>query len=100
MRISDWSSDVCSSDLLVFYRPNSEHARQVESYLRDFEHSYHIDARTEIMNLDTRDGAANASLYDVVQYPALVSAREDGSVNQVWQGSELPLMSEVAGTLR
>jgi hypothetical protein len=86
--------------LLVFYRPNSEDARPVESYVHDFQRQYHMDAKIEVMSLDTRDGAAMASLYDIMQYPALVSTRDDGSVQGVWQGHELPLMSEVAGSLR
>src|SRR3546814_9723053 len=32
MRISDWSSDVCSSDLAVFHSPTPERERRLMSY--------------------------------------------------------------------
>ncbi|HSX08085.1 MAG TPA: hypothetical protein VLG11_04290 [Candidatus Saccharimonadales bacterium] len=84
--------------LLVLYRPDSEHASAVESFIRDFQHQHHIDEKTlEIVSLNTRDGAAMASLYDVMSYPALLAIRTDGSVINVWQGEPLPLMDEVAG---
>lgn len=85
--------------LYVFVRPNSEFERPVENFMHDFERQYHVDAKIKVMNLDTRDGAAMASLYDVVRYPAFVATREDGTVQDMWQGQELPMMSEVAGAL-
>lgn len=37
-----------------------------------------------------------ASLYDVMQYPAIVVVRDNGEIAQFWQGDQLPLMNEVA----
>lgn len=82
--------------LLVLYRPNSEHATEVESFVRDFTHSYEAGKRVEMVSLDTRDGAALASLYDIVSYPAILALANDGSVLNFWQGKPLPLMSELA----
>ena len=49
--------------LLILYRPNSEHASAVESFIRDFQHQHNIDEKKlEILSLNTRDGAATASL--------------------------------------
>ena len=39
---------------------------------------------------------AMASLYDIVQYPAIMVVRPDGGIVRAWQGDVLPLMSEVA----
>ena len=83
--------------LLILYRPNSEHATEVESYVRDFERGYEAGKRLELVSLDTRDGAATASLYDIVAYPAILALADDGSILNVWQGKPLPLMGEVAG---
>ncbi len=83
--------------LLVLYRPNSEHATEVELYVRDFERGYEAGKRVELISLDSRDGAATASMYDIVSYPAILALADDGSVLSVWQGKPLPLMSEVAG---
>jgi 3-deoxy-D-manno-octulosonic acid (KDO) 8-phosphate synthase len=48
------------------------------------------------MSIDTREGSATATLYDVVQYPAILVLQTDGYVQKIWQGEQLPLMDEVA----
>ena len=83
--------------LLILYRPESEHSRVVEEFVRDFERQYEAGQRIELMNLNTRDGAATASIYDIMSYPAILALAEDGRVLNVWQGMPLPLMDEVAG---
>lgn len=85
--------------MLILYRPNSEHARAVETFIRDFQEAHHVEAKIEILSLDTREGAATASLYDIVQYPAMLATNNEGSVIRMWEGNNLPLMSEVAGSL-
>ena len=37
-----------------------------------------------------------ASLYDIMNYPAILALRDDGSILKTWEGDELPLMDEVA----
>ena len=87
--------------LLVLYRPNSEHARKVEEYLHDFERQGgRGDAKTETLDLNTREGSAMAAVYDIVRYPGLLVTTDDGMVLHSWQGDDLPLMSEVASYLR
>lgn len=83
--------------LLVLYRPNSEHETDVESYVRDFQRRYDVGRKLEMVSLNTRDGAATASLYDVVAYPAILVLGDDGSLVGFWQGMPLPLMDDVAG---
>ena len=84
--------------LLILYRPNSEHASTVESFIRDFQQQHNLDEKKlEILSLNTRDGAATASLYDVMSYPAILALANDGSLLNIWQGDQLPLMEEVAG---
>lgn len=85
--------------LLILYRPNSEHASTIEAFVRDFERQYEAAKRLELQSLNTRDGAATASIYDVVSYPAILALADDGSVLNMWQGVPLPLMNEVAGYL-
>lgn len=55
----------------------------------------HADVKLEVINVDTREGAALASLYDVMQYPAILVLQTDGYAQKIWQGDELPLMDEV-----
>lgn len=80
----------------MLYRPNSEHGRQVEDYVRDFKRRY-PDIKLELLLIDSREGSAMASLYDIVRYPGILALADDGSATMVWQGDELPLMDEVAG---
>lgn len=81
--------------IVVLYRPNSEHARTVEDYVRDFQ-SRHPGPKLEIISLDTREGSATAALYDIVQYPAFLAIQNDGYVQKMWEGNDLPMMDEVA----
>jgi hypothetical protein len=86
--------------VLVLYRPNSEHGRVVEDFIRDLQQRVR-DARLEVLNIDRRYGSATATLYDVVQYPAVLVLQNDGFVSKFWQGMEVPpLLDEVAGYAR
>ena len=80
--------------LLVLYKEGSEHRRKVEDFIREFR-SLYPDTKIEIEDVDRRDGMAMASLYDVMRYPSILALRNDGSVLQVWEGDELPLLDDV-----
>jgi len=69
----------------------------VEEYARDFERQR--GKTIELISLDTVQGSDMARLYGIVQYPALLTLRDDGQVLKDWQGERLPLMQEVAGYL-
>jgi hypothetical protein len=81
--------------LVILYRPQSEHATAVQTFLRDFKYQ-HEASKIELVDADTREGIATASLYDLMTLPAVLALRDDGSALQVWQGEMLPLMDEVA----
>ena len=81
--------------VLVLYRPNSEEARNVESFVHDFQER-HDTNHLEVLDVNTRDGYATATLYDVMQYPAVLVIRDDGSILKAWEGEMLPLMDEIA----
>lgn len=67
----------------------------MDEFVRDFQ-KQHPGHKVILESLDTRDGAASASLYDVTAYPAILVLAEDSQVLKLWQGAQLPLMSEVA----
>ena len=84
--------------VLVLYRPNSEHGRSVETFIRDFRYQHEANAnKLDVQDVDSRDGVATASLYDVMQYPAILVLGDDGSLMKSWEGNQLPLMDEVIG---
>lgn len=81
--------------VLILYRPMSEHGRVTEEFIRDFQIRNH-GIQIETQSIDTRDGSATASLYDVIRYPAILVTEQDGRLVHCWMGEELPLMDEVA----
>lgn len=85
--------------VVVIYRPNSDHGRTTEEFIRDYQR-FHPDYKLEALNIDSRDGSATASLYDVMQYPAIMVLQNDGQVIKTWIGESLPRMEEVASYAR
>ncbi|HYF97241.1 MAG TPA: hypothetical protein VD947_04375 [Patescibacteria group bacterium] len=55
-----------------------------------------MDRKLELVSVDTRDGSATATLYDVMKCPAVLALADDGSVLQEWQGETMPLLNEVS----
>lgn len=83
--------------LLVLYRPRSEIARLVEEFLRELRQTHDLDnRRLEILDYDSREGSATASIYDIMAQPAFLIVHDDGSYVKHWEGSALPLQDEVA----
>jgi hypothetical protein len=85
--------------LVILYRPNSEHGRMIEEFVHEYQSRNQTD-HLELLNIDTKDGYATATLYDVVDYPAILVLQNDGSVQKMWQGNKLPLIEEVASYAR
>ena len=77
----------------VLYRSNSDQERKVLDFERDY--SRQTGRQITMYDLETPDGWAYAKLYDVTQYPAVLATSDDGSLLQLWQGDDLPLMNDV-----
>ncbi len=81
--------------ILVLYRPNSEFSRITEEFIHDYQARY-ADSKIDVLNIDSRDGVAMASIYDVMQFPTIMALRNDGSLLKSWEGQSFPLMDEIA----
>lgn len=82
--------------IIMLYRPESEHARVVEGYITDYER-FHPDKKIEVHSIDSREGSDLSSLYGVMSYPAVIAAKDDGQMQQSWEGVDrLPLMNDLA----
>ncbi len=79
----------------ILYHPNSEYARSVEEYAHDFENQKGV--AIDLKSLETKEGAYLATLYGIVQYPALLVLRDNNDLIKNWEGVPLPIMNEVAG---
>ena len=84
--------------LVALYRTNSEQARPMYEFIEMFRRRY-PDKVIQELDIDTRDGAAEAVLYGVTQYPAIIATAFDGRIVGFWQGLPLPLIDEVAGAV-
>ena len=79
--------------VVVLYRTNSEQERPVLEFEREYNR---LTNRTlSLLDVNTRDGSAMASLYDIMQFPCVLALSGDGQVVQMWQGDHLPLINEV-----
>jgi ABC-type uncharacterized transport system substrate-binding protein len=76
----------------ILYRPNSEHESKVQEYINRLKKN---NIEVEVVDVDTREGVATATLYDVVEYPAVLAIEMDGRVIQSWSG-QLPLIEEIS----
>ena len=84
--------------LCIIYRKNSEQYRPVYEFVEMLSRRYPGKNIVEL-DIDTREGASEASLYDVVSYPAMIVTSFDGRIMGMWQGQPLPLIDEVVGLL-
>ena len=95
--ICSWTTQALQYEVMkamIFYRPNSEHERTVEEYVRDF--ARHTGKKLPMVNVDTRDGADQAQLYDILKFPSIVATDDEGKVLQVWTDDMLPRFDEVS----
>lgn len=79
--------------VVVLYHPRSDHARAVEEFARDF--TRQTNRQLVLKSLESREGSAEASLYDATTYPAFLALANDGSLLRMWQGQVLPLTNEL-----
>jgi hypothetical protein len=85
--------------ILVIYRPNSERGSLAESFMADYKRR-NPEQTIEAVNADTREGIAIITMYDIVDYPAIIVIDSQGIVQNMWTGESLPLIDEVAGYAR
>ena len=81
-------------NVLVIYKPVSEHATAVEEFLRDFEKR--TGHKLETVNPETSQGADLCRLYDIVEYPSVVARSDDSQLQNLWRGLPLPTINEVS----
>ena len=79
---------------VVIFKDNTEHARPVLDYLRDFE--MQTGKQLETLDPDTQDGASFCRAYDIVEYPSIVALSDDGLLQNLWRGLPLPTISELS----
>ncbi|OGL29594.1 hypothetical protein A3D14_01770 [Candidatus Saccharibacteria bacterium RIFCSPHIGHO2_02_FULL_47_12] len=76
--------------VLVLYRPQSEHARRTEEFVENIKRQHGV--KLDVVDVDSRDGVATASMYDIMLYPAVLVMTLDGRLIKLWSGEEVPPM--------
>jgi len=82
---------------VILYRPVSEHARDVDDYVREFK--IRTGREFKLISTETKEGANLGELYGIMSYPAVLVTDDDGKLQKIWQGEHLPLYNEVQGYL-
>ncbi|HSX48302.1 MAG TPA: hypothetical protein VLF41_02260 [Candidatus Nanoarchaeia archaeon] len=76
----------------ILYNKETESQNLAESFAKSLEE---LKVPNELIDADTRDGAALAELYDLLSRPSVVLLRDDGSVIERWQHA-LPLATDIS----
>lgn len=84
-------------NLRLFYTRNTPADTDID-YLR--RRLADLKIEPELVDADSRDGAALCELYDITQRPSLLLTDSDGRVVQQWQGTPLPPADVVSGLYR
>lgn len=81
--------------IVVLWNEQTDYAREVRDWLRDFEHDTG-GKKIESLDPETREGQDFAQVYDVVEYPSILAVEDDGQLLQMWRGTPLPQIEQVA----
>lgn len=80
--------------VIVVYKDQTDYARSVIDFLRDFQHQTGHDVET--MNPDSAEGIDFCQTYDIMEYPTMIALSDDGQMQNTWIGLPLPTISEVS----
>ncbi len=79
---------------VIVYKNESDHARSVLDYLRDFENQ--TGRQLESVDPDSLEGIDLCRVYDIVEYPTVIAMSDEGMALNSWRGLPLPTISEVS----
>jgi hypothetical protein len=80
--------------VVVVTKEETDYARQVRDYLRDFKSQTGRDLET--IDPESRDGVGFCRTYDIMRFPTIIALSDEGQMQQMWVGLPLPTISEVS----
>ncbi|MCL5112905.1 MAG: hypothetical protein M1554_00265 [Patescibacteria group bacterium] len=84
--------------VVVLYKKNSEHYSSLEEFISKLRQGLEgSSVSVEVSSAETREGNAIASIYDIFSFPAILVLRDDGSVQNLWEGPDFPAIDEIKG---
>jgi len=80
--------------VVAIWRDNTDYARSMIEFLRELEHR--LGKAPESLDPDSPEGESLARSYDIVEYPSILAIDDSGKLVQLWHGTMLPKMDDVA----
>ena len=80
--------------VVIVTKDNKDYTRSVDTFLENF--TRQTGKTIEVLDPETREGESFARTYDIVQYPTLVALSDQGIVQNMWVGENLPTINEVS----
>ena len=80
--------------VVIVTKDNKDYTRGVDTFLENF--TRQTGKTIEVLDPETREGESFARTYDIVQYPTLVALSDQGMVQNMWVGENLPTINEVS----
>ncbi|MBR2864396.1 hypothetical protein IKG12_01890 [Candidatus Saccharibacteria bacterium] len=82
--------------VVIVWNEQTDYAREVRDWMQDFSHDTGGTKEIESLDPETVAGEDFAKVYDIVQYPTIVALDNSGKVLQMWKGTPLPQIEQVA----
>lgn len=79
---------------IVLTRQATDYARAVETFVSDF--ARQTGRELEVIDADSPEADSLIQTYDVLEFPAILALTDDGQVQNMWVGANLPTISEVS----
>ncbi len=80
--------------VVVVTKDEMDYSRSVDTFLGDF--ARQTGRTLEVLNPESGEGELFARAYDIVEYPTVIALSNDGQVQNMWKGTDLPTIGEVS----
>ncbi len=80
--------------VVIIWREDTDYARTVIDWLHDFERF--SGKQIESLSPDEPEGESLCRVYDIVEYPTMIAIDANGSLLQMWRGTDMPRIGDVS----
>ena len=78
--------------VVCVYRDKQDYTRSVEEWIENLRRQ----TGREIETMDPDKNPSFCETYDIVEYPTMLAIDTDGSLLQMWRGTDMPRISDVS----
>lgn len=80
--------------VVVLTRSGTDYSRTVETFITDF--ARQTGKQLEVLEADSKEAESVANTYDIMEYPTIIALSDDGQMQNMWTGVNLPTIGEVS----